>query len=81
MAQHIVPHQSYIKANTSPDDYVIQNIGKSSIFVVISDTQPADNAPCDFVLEKYDGISSNEVIGTVWVKSSGNVDGLIGSVG
>ncbi len=77
MAQKILNNETYTQLNTVTDNYLFQNIGGAAVLVVYSDTQPADNAACDFVLEVGDGISSNEVTGTAWAKST-TPKGLIG---
>ena len=71
---------SYTQVNANESGFLIQNITQGDVYVIISDTQPADTAPHDFILNYTDGISNDDVVGKVWAKSAAFEECEISSV-
>lgn len=56
----------YTQINTNADKYMIQNISSRMVILVVSDIQPAADAPFDFVLYPNQVLSSSLINGIVW---------------
>jgi len=58
----------YTQINTDPASYLIQNLSKYKLGVIVSDTQPGSGESEDFILEGGCGIGNNHTEGIIWGK-------------
>ena len=68
MARVTLNKDTYTQVNTDEAAFLIQNVSSDVVVVIISDTQPADDAAYDFVLNPTNGIGNFDVQGIVWAK-------------
>ncbi len=71
---------TYTQLNTNQDIYMIQNLSKYNLMIKVSDTEPSNTEPNDFIIKPFDGITNVHIIGILWGKPEGKVDGKIGIV-
>ena len=60
----------YTQLNTVEDAYLLQNLGGTILYAVVSDDKPADDTKPDLKIKPLDALSSAMVIGKVWGKGS-----------
>ena len=61
----------YTQINTNPTAYLIQNLSKYKLGIIVSDVPPGSGESSDFILEGEYGISNNHIEGICWGKPYG----------
>jgi hypothetical protein len=75
-----LPSKIYTQINTNTDEYLIQNISTDKLYIIVSDTPPANDADFDLIIQPGDAISNIHVVGTCWGKPSGKNTITVGVV-
>ena len=73
-----IPIHTYTQINTVEDSFLIQNLSHDALLIVVADTQPADNADHDFIIENRHAISNDLVVGLCWGKPEGKTALTVG---
>jgi hypothetical protein len=75
-----LPVNEYTQLNTNETDFLIQNISNHDLLIIISDTQPANSDPYDFIVTSKNGIGNLHFTGICYGKPSGSVPITVGIV-
>ena len=67
----VIDNIEYKQLNVNEIDFSVQNIGQSTVHIVVSATKPDNNARHEFVLEYSDTLTHDDVGGILWAKSVG----------
>ncbi len=59
---------SYTQINTNETEYIIQNLSKEDIELIIGIVEPESDAGPDFILKPKYGITNKDIETTVWGK-------------
>ncbi len=73
-------HTQYTQINTIEDSYLIQNMSKSSVDLIVASSQPDVATLPDFTLLPLYGIGHSDVAGLVWGKTSDQSGSSVGLV-
>ena len=76
-----VTNTEYRQINTNETDFLIQNLSKYVVHLIITPTvaQPTNGEQFDFILDYKQGISSKDVTGFVWAKAD-NPNAVLGLI-
>ncbi len=80
MARVKLVHTQYTQINTVDDSYLIQNMSKSSVDLIVAGSQPDVATLPDFTLLPLYGIGNSDVVGLVWGKTSDQSGSAVGLV-
>ena len=67
----VIDNIEYTQLNVNEVDFSVQNIGQSTVHIVVSPTKPDNSARHEFVLEYSDTLTHEDVGGILWAKSVG----------
>ena len=67
-----INNTTYTQINTDEANFLIQNLGADTAFVIFAASAPADDELPTYILAPRDGISSVDINGICWAKTAKN---------
>ena len=71
---------TYTQINTNNSSFLIQNLSKYDINIIVSESEPTKDDAYDFLIKPFHGLGNNNIIGILWGKPSSNVPTMVGLI-